>query len=572
MKRLLPLLAGLFIFWAHPAFAALGSCTSDPAAKDALGQQPTSSHYVGKVLQRIEAGINNAQSKETVDVTDGYREEWLPRLAAAMNRIVDSDIALGEEQDALFEQTACTALDFTILEAATEEVRCELGKAYEEGRASALPLLIDLMGFARDRQKNFLSGYADPFIEDVTWHRIYSFDDISGLNTSGCLIIVDPDVGIPFCIALPGPTCQANGGQPFLTYYGCMANGHQPAPDVSLPSPELALCPFSTDYLPPMAGGYVQGSSSSASSASSSRRALSYGCDLKTAPAYGSYAPTMAEMKALEGLLAERDIFIKGVGDLGGAAAAINQSADGPDLTHFGSTVSELWEHGSFKGCFHQILNDAKLPPDVAKLVKATSSARSSQPAQAAVSNLIYLLGLTRLEPRGSFAFERNESAVIKRLIEQRVAWTARRAAAETLVPREVSALFVFDLADLLDSLVRSQAVLTLSNRSQQQAVEESIAVAKLVDAPIRLSHHMASLRQGTAEIGILANKLDKGMRNFGRGLTWFLLRSCLGRPGAVELGNVLKVILADQCFPYTNGTFLGNPAVHQACLNAVKN
>jgi hypothetical protein len=552
-NRLLPL-AGLLLLLAAPhAEAALGSCTQDPLAKEILtfAANPVSDHYTLKVLQRIDAGIQNVAGISGEDPTDEYRDEWLPRISTALNELINSETNIGAEREALRDQTACLAIDAMLLESAIEEVRCELNKAYADGRSGALPALLDLLGFTNDRHRTLLEAARDPLVEDVTWHRIYRFDDPEKLGAEGCLAITEESRGVPVCVSMNPAECRQKNGTPYLSAYGCVQNGHQNNPESDAPDDTSMLCPFHTDYLPPMAGGYWEDENEDEdedeSGSEEGRVATSFGCDAKTLLAYSAFGSIAAEAEALKEFLETRDEFITSLEGLSGA----------PDGDQFGSTVSTAWEHRSLHGCFSQILED----PSLEKILPETTLLTG--PA----SNLLYQLGLARWELFGPFSFERDELTVARQLAESRI----RNVSGRSSLPASQSGatLDISSLYDLFGTVIRREADVVIQRRSSRQAMEESIVLAKLVDAPVRLAKRLAPIRESTVELSRLASELDFGMRKFARGLAWFLLRSCVGRPGAVELSGVLKIVLTDACFPYASGEFLGNPLTHLVCRGA---
>ena len=192
--------------------------------------------------------------------------------------------------------------------------------------------------------------------------------------------------------------------------------------------------------------------------------------------------------------------------------------------------------------------------------------------AQANGDHIVFSNSLSQRSSRQKL---QNES-LIKSLQELRARWAASRPAAaslrESILPSAGMSApspvinVPSALSSILRGTIRSQGINQLQQRNLHQAVLESAALAKIVDAPQRLSRNFRLVGKSGVNLAQLAHELDQGTRKFARDLAWFLLRSCLGRPGAEKLQGILRIVLEESCFPYTNGEYLKNPTIHLLC------
>jgi hypothetical protein len=114
----------------------------------------------------------------------------------------------------------------------------------------------------------------------------------------------------------------------------------------------------------------------------------------------------------------------------------------------------------------------------------------------------------------------------------------------------------------------RSDVQQYLQKFSVNQAKEESAQIAKTIDAPLRVIETLTPLRKEVRELALAVQTSDKGLRKFVRDYAAFLRTSCIFRPCNEQLDRILKIIFADECFPYVNGAALDED-VAEKCKNA---
>lgn len=102
----------------------------------------------------------------------------------------------------------------------------------------------------------------------------------------------------------------------------------------------------------------------------------------------------------------------------------------------------------------------------------------------------------------------------------------------------------------ILDREARS--VLTLTQvQERQEAVSFAIGADPLLSSDVSYK----KLNDSVYKLGQLASSIT-GIRGFVRDFAYYLRRTCMERPCNARLDQVLKVVLADECFPYVNGKF----------------
>jgi hypothetical protein len=79
-------------------------------------------------------------------------------------------------------------------------------------------------------------------------------------------------------------------------------------------------------------------------------------------------------------------------------------------------------------------------------------------------------------------------------------------------------------------------------------------------DAQLEIAQAMAGLRKEVRTFAELAHDPgEKGLRKFVKTFAYYLRRTCIERPCSARLEQILRIAYEDECFPYTNGLFLGD-------------
>lgn len=114
---------------------------------------------------------------------------------------------------------------------------------------------------------------------------------------------------------------------------------------------------------------------------------------------------------------------------------------------------------------------------------------------------------------------------------------------------------------DILTALSNVNDDSRLRDLGVSQAEWESAAFAIGADPGLSTEDAFAELRAAVALLARLGNTLDGGLRGFVRDFAYWLDRSCLNRPCGTRLSMILKLVFADECFPYGNGEYLQGSA-----------
>ncbi len=474
----------------------------DPAI---LALAPISSHYTQQVLNRAEAGIQNAQSTlPGFDPNTNYLF-WLTKMGVAMNSLLDTKLRItAQERD--LDLTACMHLDLALIEAEMQRVRCKMQEAYSQGSSVGILKLQDLLTFLNERYESLFRGGLDPLYVDEGWQIPRSFD---------------PDQSV-WCCANIGNACELYDsaqactrlafGRSYAGEASCMnfccpgCNGVIPV----IETPE-ALCPFHSDYLPPTNAGL--------------------GCTLDVLLPYkgGPNVSTNEEIAGLEAFMDWRDDFLAEIANtinntssiVGAPSAAISSFATIPRKVVF--------------GC------EARHEPN-------------GQVTTGPVDpNIIYALGGTKAALRGPFSYEKNQLGILENLLSLKQHWGIERK-----IPTSPTVTLWEET---------SEGKKAYQEFTTAQGAAEAAFIAKGTDATYQIRNvFSAQLRKAMFQFAKLASEKGTSVRGFAIDYTFFLRRSCLYRPCNEKLDTLLKILESDNCFPYTSGDYLYSGNAHEAC------
>ena len=288
-----------------------------------------------------------------------------------------------------------------------------------------------------------------------------------------------------------------------------------------------------------------------------------YGCDLQTLEKvyqglekvkqkfleneFGTpkiYTAFKAEYEAIEEFTSERDQFIS-------EAESIKENAINLDtwlgkeppqgLEYFGMTKESERGHNMRVSCNKEDGERGAPPPKFPEDEEDQDPVTEYWPPK-------WPEGAIRWGTYGKFSIDKNEPRLLREYELLRDAWGERREQWYEL-PKEYSIMYFLQ--------EYAQRYFTIWAKHQEQLT--STIIPKGTDPPLQviekfkpiraavslLSRYGASLSQGEEEAGI---------RDFVRGLAYYLRRSCRIRPCNERLERVLKIVFKDACFPYTDG------------------
>lgn len=534
MKLLVTIFIGLLALVPQKTHAA---CLTSKAS-DTLALTPLSSHYVQAVIDRAEEGFNYS-SQASANFNPLVKQLWSFYAKSAIKSTVDMQTDSVFESRRLEEITACQHIDLLVLEAYMEKARCELLSAYENEEGDRVATLKQVFSFLKDKYQIVAKYGTDPFYQDTTWGQFEWFDPVDLGDTVTCRM---PQINVPdqYCLNCCEKTtyeeCQTIDGAAYRDDYGvqsCISEGGTLADGATLD--ENALCPFTSDYLPPTSEGY--------------------GCDATALANYNSLDPIAAEYEALENLLDARNNFLTLAAPIKDQREQIDAflGREPLDLSRFGTGINP--EHKSVNGCM--------LPFD------------SSNGGGEFTSNPLFNSGATSTELRGSFWFSKNEPKLARLFIEKMAEREDYREFPDLLKQSSdflntdgtIDAIDQFTglLGEALKGFFRPER----KNFQVQQARQKAAAFNHIYDANAQLKDVFSGIRTNIRDISQGVTNQDAGMRKFAIGFTWYLQRSCIERPCNETLKNVLQILVADECFPYADGTYKDGDS-YEKCKNAL--
>ncbi len=486
------------------------------------------SPYVERVVRRVDAGLRNSDGGEST--TDKMlRLFWLDKVTGFFLLTIDTDLRIVEQRQDLAENPPCLRLDTLILEGWMERARMRKNEALEAGKVSEAARLISMQRYLNNRYKALLLGARDPTYVDEEEGTYYSFDPPPYWCCPGDL---EEDGRLSACKQMSNDEeyniCVGARGSVYKRRYACVDAGCTSTETGG--QDEEEPCPFSTDYLPPTGIGY--------------------GCDLSVLQSRMNGPDGIKkEIEGLQKLMQDRDAAIADIGTVKDTIVHLEQrlGGGGTDLSNFGAGASGKRQHQVKNGCLSE---GEKLPEGVAEWERRGPF--SFSPNETVLLPKLSILwngwGRDRLPP----AYLRNSDALAE--------GTPERDAAEALE----NGMFLWMLG------ARADAQQYLQKFSLNQAREESMQIAKTIDAPLQVFENLVPLRTEVRALSLTVQTSDKGLRKFVRDFAAFLRTSCIFRPCNKQLDRILKIVFKDECFPYINGAELDTEVAEQ-CRSAAE-
>lgn len=523
---------------------AQAACLSSETTA-ALALKPLSSHYVQKVIERAEAGFNFTSAGTSPLDDPGTKLLWSFYAKGVVQDTINVGIDNVFQSYRLDEVTACKHVDLLVLEAHLEKARCELLAAYEQEEGDKMANLKNVLIFLKDKYQIVASYGTNPFYKDMSWGKLEWFDEVAAGDSVICRMPNSLDLPTTYCKNCCTPVtreeCANLGGFAYRADFGlqtCLAEGGTMPRGQTVPLDGF-MCPFTSDYLPATSEGY--------------------GCDASILVDYNGIDPIRDEYNGLEALVTKRNEFLKLASPIKDQRAQLDAflGREPLDVSRFGTGTGAI--HKTIVGC---------LQPFDQTTADATSSGTFT-------SNPLFYSGATFTEVRGPFWFSKNEPKLARLFLETMVSREQYRELPDVLKKADEftdkNGIITFT-QHIMGFFTESLKMFFRPERQQfqvQQAQQKAAAFSYVYDANAQLKDVFTSMRSNMRDITQGVTQKDAGMRKFAINFAWYLRRSCIERPCTSSLENVLKILFADECFPYANGTYKSGDS-YEACKNAL--
>ncbi|MFH0769772.1 MAG: hypothetical protein V1926_00150 [Candidatus Peregrinibacteria bacterium] len=534
-----------FLCFPFTVFAGPFTCTDGtiPAVEEVLGSDdefltplpPVSDHFVRAVLERAQGMVISAETLAGTFDDSGFLS-WLESAYKTLAGISDASLQIvGQEQD-LLATTPCLAIDQLLLDAMVARIQCKIQKAFADRKSTTITALQDALKFVDQERRQLGQGARDHTFQDANWWQRRSFEP-----QKWCCGNADS-----VCIPGEGSSCL---GAAFDSLRECQASSM---------CTERRMCPFDTNYLPPT----VIGSGTTAKPVGAG-----YGCDVSVLETYGSLSLPNAslddaikkELESSREIAQKRDALISASESLKNKIVELENLMGRPlprEAQYFGKEKTGKYTHERISGC----------------------------PAAEGTGTLIPLdswpEGAARTETRGPFSLLTDNIRLLGHYLEVKDIWGQKRPYTDpfktpeeflpdnpTLSAQAAARNSIFDSLSRALNDIAYRPALKAWDRLQEWL--EAAMVPKATDAPKQLSTQMLPLRAAVSAMATQGNSLNFGIRNFTRGLAYYLRRTCLTRPCNARLEQILKITLTNACFPYTDGGYLRGLDLAEYCSSA---
>lgn len=483
--------------------------------------------YTQHVLDRANAGLKYAQDSESVSDFSLYIPGWVRVVTKSVILWMDTSMRVHRQARDLAENTACLRFDLLLLECKIDAVREALEKALKDNSFVAILRLDTLGRFLQNTFSDLTLGARDPTYKDTLWHRGYIFDDPKNPQKFG--IPMSPPDKEPVC----GDSTLDRGEECDRTF-GC-------SPDC-----KNEMCPFHSDLLPPNSAGF--------------------GCTVEVLERIKTaYSPANDEYEGLKKITDKLNEYLQ----------QISIMENTPPNT--GYDTQEEKKHRVFAGCARRVCegnpkiyceDDAACnssgpcisEENIGRCENSRDTCTSDDTCEG--SPCIRLADATVWELRGPFNLDTDQEKNMNAFRELRESEEEARPLPEKYKSFEdkpsveggesqVQGLFV----NVFRSLGRS----ILQVRSKEQGRAESMIFAQASDGQQEIARALQPLRTAVSDFARIASEKKGGIREFIVKYAYFLRRTCMYHPCNKRLEWILKIALADECFPYTNGEFLND-------------
>lgn len=512
-----------------------------------------SQHYTRKVLERAEAGLLYSQTAAQNPDFEQYLPDWAREVGSAWAKLLDSELRVSQQQQGLLNQTACLRFDLLQIECMMDKVRDEMNAQIDRGSFLAIMRLQSLLQFLNERYRHLENGALEPEYSDPTWGKKGWFD--SPAQVWCCPETIPGNV----CTQVSQETCNAGDGLGFESLPQCVTWGCVPPG----PIPEdTIMCPYNADYSPPFIDGF--------------------GCDLETMEPLTSFVPLKDEYDALKVINEEVTEYRESAAEF----LEVQRKID--EIFERASTVPDPPEPREHLEAYNCALPGGYCENEITKRCMRDSECSSGTcrtPTWVCSENRTRkcfddahctgygtcLMDEESPDPfsselRGPFSVDKNNIKILSEFLALRTDEGLSREFSDMLkIPSEFSAEKAQEKADremhqgsVIERLMRNSIRMMYTTWSRLQGREEAAIFPEAVDAQLEVANSLTLLRTAVSDISKLAHDKD-GLRRFVIRYAYFLRRTCTNRPCSLSLEQVLKIALADECFPYTNGDYLSD-------------
>jgi hypothetical protein len=399
--------------------------------------------------------------------------------------------------------------------------------ALQQGRTIAILRLTDLLQFLGDRQRHLLLGARNPDYTDPTWGQRRSFDPPEQV---WCCPASTPGNA---CVRTAQPLCLTGGGTSFETLDQCLGFGCR---EPVIPAPEeTTLCPFHSDYEPPMLESGL-------------------GCDERAMTGSRlAFIPMQDERTALVSVMTQVELYrqqarelMEMQSDLGFARDPLppplaprpdHQTIMGCIRQRGACSMNAAVECGNDGDCAAQSLGTCVLPSDVVLMKRTLRSSFSAARDH---------LGILE-----DFLRKRRQEGLSREFVDD-------LKTAPEFPPTKAAERARREREDFFQLGIRTGFREVFRQMSKLQGEQEAATYPLAGDSQLTIAGSLSYLRGSVAALSVQAGSRD-GVRRFVVGLAYYARRTCIYRPCSMRLDQILKLALTDECFPYTNGAYLSD-------------
>ncbi len=510
MRRLLLLLPALGLLTALPAEGASSTAWNTSVQCTTILGLESVSEYTEEVLLRADEALTAAHDLETD--TDFRLFPWTREVRSSFAKLIDVHLRLTQQADDLKTNSACLRFDLAAIECKMDQVRNELSLQLDRGSYQAIMRLQKLLLFLNQRYAQLSSGALDPSYKDPSWSTPEIFDD--------------------------------------------------PAADYTEP-----MCPYNSDYAPPQQNGY--------------------GCDIDVLATRTAFTPLRTEYDALriisdqlETYRAEAAEFLevqKSIDELFHKTSALpDPPAPRTHLRAFGcgwkgglcsNDPTRHCQGSTDCGAGNSCLFPNKVCENNTAMV-CTEDIACLTDAGANVGPCIEQTEKTAAatELRGPFSLRKKHLDLLMDFMAGRIQEGNNRLFKDSL--KTVSEFDISQTAarenrstdDPFTGSIRYATRTLYALWSRIQGQDEATIFPSATDPQLEVANTLTSLRDAVGDLARLTRMGgDRTLRGFVVKYAYFLRRSCVYRPCNASLNEILKIVFADECFPYADGSFLND-------------
>lgn len=474
-------------------------------------QSAVSQHYVPQILQRADSGLAKASNGQPASNFVFMFFSWLDDVQAAIAGSIDTENRIVLHEQNLSNMTPCLYNDLLLIEAKINQVNDALTVALAQKRVDDIWVLKELSSWLNGRYNNLVLGASNPNHVDEAFNSWYIFDN----QTWCCVEPVEDSV----CTQTSRAECHQQSGILFGNPESCGQVCQRSNPDAD-PQP---TCPFDTNYLPPTSEGY--------------------GCDETALNAISPIAGSIVlERDAFLAFERRKQAFLNEHSNMIPTGDSILEFA-GRTPINLPLQSEESRDHKRISGCAE----------DVRQIDQPTGRLPE---------------GAARIALRSPFSFGYEEGR-LSRLLEEVLRQLGRTREQENVLkvpsdypagsPQRAQALVREEKMTLFQKFTRTMLRAFYGEVNESSAGSEAVALLQSIDTQHRVEDEFAILRRPMLQLSQYASLPGSGVRRFVGQYAAFLRKACVFRPCNELLMQVLTIVEDDECFPYTNGSFLEN-------------